>query len=66
MRDGASLIGTIQGDADPDQSIPMLIDWYRTGRLPLEKIEQTFPVDSWKEAVAALHTGATVKAVLVW
>lgn len=66
MRNGASFIGTIQGDANPNKSIPMLIDWYRKGRLPLDQIEKHFPAAAWKDAVDALHEGTLVKAILLW
>ena len=66
MRDGISFTGTIQGDADPDQSIKMLIDWYREGYLPLDKLEKEFPAEAWQDALAALHDGRVLKAVLRW
>lgn len=66
MRDGASFTGTIQGDADPDKSLPMLIKWYREGRFPLDQIEREYPVEKWQDALHALHEGSTVKAVLRW
>lgn len=66
MAAGASLIGTIQGDADPYESIPRLIGWYRRGALPLEKLATMFPAEEWREALRALESGAVVKAVLVW
>lgn len=66
MRDGVHLTGTIQGDADPKKSIPMLIRWYREGRLPLDKLEKRFPVENFEEARKAMHEGTTIKPVLIW
>ena len=66
MRDGASFIGTIQGDANPNESIPMLIQWYRDGQLLLDKMEKEYRVEDWKDAIAALHHGTVIKAVLRW
>ena len=66
MRDGVRLIGTIQGDADPRKSIPMLIRWYREGKLPLEKLEKMFKVDDWEAAKEEMQRGVTVKPVLTW
>ena len=66
MRKGARFVGTIQGNADPVQSIPMLVGWYREGKFPLERMEKTFQVEEWETALKELESGQTVKAVLVW
>ena len=66
MRDGVSLTGTVQGDADPKQSIPMLIRWFREGKLPLEKLEKQFPVAEFEKARQEMGRGEVVKPVLVW
>ena len=66
MRDGVSFTGTIQGDADPYESIPRLIRWYRDGELPLDQMEKTFAAEKWEEALKCLHDGSIAKAVLLW
>ena len=66
MSNGTHLTGTIQGDANPKRSIPMLIKWYREGKLPLEKLEAQFKVEEFDLARDAMHTGAVIKPVLIW
>lgn len=66
MSNGTHLTGTIQGDADPSKSIPMLIKWYREGKLPLEKLEKQFKVEDFQRAREAMHTGEVIKPVLIW
>ena len=66
MRDGVHLTGTIQGDADPRKSIPMLIQWCREGKLPLEKLEKRFKVEDFEQARAEMKEGVTIKPVLIW
>jgi Zn-dependent alcohol dehydrogenase len=66
MRDGVHLTGTIQGDANPEKSIPMLIKWYREGKLPLEKLEKFFKVEEFDQAREEMHEGSTIKPVLLW
>lgn len=66
MRDGVHLTGTIQGDADPKKSIPMLVKWYREGKLPLEKLEKRFPVKEFEQARQEMGTGGTIKPLLIW
>lgn len=57
---------TIQGDADPKKSIPMLIQWYREGKLPLEKLEKRFPVQEFERAREEMGSGSTIKPLLIW
>ena len=62
---GRSLRGTIEGDADPVQFIPQMIDWYRRGDLPLEKLVTTYPFDAINTAITDLADGRTIKPVLL-
>lgn len=66
MSAGVSLTGTIQGDADPAKSLPMLIQWYRDGKLPLEKFQKRFRVEDFDQAVKEMHEGGVVKPILIW
>lgn len=66
MRDGVSLTGTVQGDADPSKTIPMLINWFRKGQLPLEKLVKFFKVEDFDKARGEMHEGSTIKPVLLW
>ncbi|KAK5071076.1 hypothetical protein LTR64_007579 [Lithohypha guttulata] len=66
MRDGVQLVGTIQGDAVASKSIPMLIKWYREGKLPLEKLEKFFKAEDFEQARHEMHAGGTIKPVLTW
>lgn len=63
---GKSLRGSIEGDCDPKVFIPQLIDWYREGLFPMDKIVRTYPFADINEAVAAAHSGAAVKPVLTF
>ena len=66
MRDGVHLTGTIQGDAEPTKSIPMLIRWYREGKFPLEKLEKRFKAKEFEQARVEMEKGVTIKPVLTW
>lgn len=65
MTFGQSIRGIIEGDSAPQTFIPELIQHYRTGRLPLERLIRVFPMSQINEAVEAQHRGACVKAVLI-
>ena len=61
---GQTVRGIIEGDSDPDTFLPVLIDHWRAGRLPLETMIQAFPFDQINPAIAAQHHGDCVKVVL--
>ena len=62
---GQTVRGIIEGDSDPDIFLPQLIEHWRSGRLPLEKLVRTFPFADINAAIAAQHDGDCVKVVLL-
>lgn len=62
---GITVIGIIEGDSHPDSFMPELIDLYRAGRFPIDKLVTTFPFAKINDAVAAQHGGEVLKPVLV-
>jgi aryl-alcohol dehydrogenase len=65
MTFGHSVKGIIEGDSDPDEFLPELMNHYRAGNLPLERMVKTFPFTQINEAIAAQHHGDCVKVVLL-
>jgi aryl-alcohol dehydrogenase len=65
MTFGQSVKGIIEGDSDPDEFIPELIEHFKAGRLPFDKLVKTWPLSQINEAIAAQHHGECVKAVLI-
>ena len=55
-----------EGDADPPTFIPQMIDWYRAGKFPFDRLVKTFPFDEINEAAAASEDGSAIKPVLVF
>ncbi len=62
---GLRIVGTNQGDANPRTFIPQLVELYRNGRLPVDRIVTTFDFASINEASAAAHDGTVIKPVLI-
>ncbi|WP_221793040.1 NAD(P)-dependent alcohol dehydrogenase [Aquisediminimonas sediminicola] len=62
---GHRIIGIIEGDTDMDGFILELIDLYRAGRFPFDRLIATYPLDQINEAVAAQARGDCIKAVLL-
>lgn len=62
---GRALRGIVGGDAAPQLVIPMLLDYWRQGRFPLEKLITPFAFDRIGDAFAAFHDAAVIKPVLM-
>ncbi|NLE82097.1 MAG: NAD(P)-dependent alcohol dehydrogenase [Rhodococcus sp.] len=62
---GITVTGIIEGDSVPDEFIPELVDLYRAGRFPLDKLVTTFPFAKINDAIEAQHRGEVLKPVLV-
>ncbi|MDP1630607.1 MAG: NAD(P)-dependent alcohol dehydrogenase [Caulobacter sp.] len=65
MTFGYTIKGIIEGDSDPDEFLPELMDHYRQGRLPFDRMIKTFPFAQINEAIAAQHRGDCIKIVLL-
>jgi aryl-alcohol dehydrogenase len=65
MGSGLSIRGINTGDSEPDVFIPYLIDLYRQGRFPFDKLIATYRLEDINKAVHDQHDGKVVKAVLV-
>lgn len=62
---GMKVVGITEGDANPPEFIPEMIDLYMAGKFPFDKLCKTFNLDQINEAVAEQHAGTCVKAVLL-
>lgn len=64
MAKGLRVRGVVEGDSVPHLFIPKLVDWWRRGDLPLEKLVTCFAFDDFDAAWAAAAAGTAVKPVL--
>ncbi|GLB29106.1 alcohol dehydrogenase [Lacrimispora amygdalina] len=64
MGEGKSLIGVIEGDAVPKLFIPELLNYYRAGKFPFDKLITYYKFEDINQAFADSHSGKTIKAVL--
>lgn len=62
---GLTIKGIMEGDSDPKTFIPELVDHYKAGRLPFDKLIKTYKLSDINEAVADQHSGECIKAVLL-
>ncbi len=62
---GHTVKGIIEGDSDPDTFITEMIELYRQGRLPFDRLIKTYPLSEINRAIADQHDGKCVKVVLL-
>ncbi|ATB29827.1 NAD(P)-dependent alcohol dehydrogenase [Melittangium boletus] len=62
---GRTLRGIVEGDSVPRRFIPRLVELWREGRFPLERLIQTWPLSRIDEAARASARGEVLKAVLM-
>jgi aryl-alcohol dehydrogenase len=62
---GRTVKGIIEGDAVPQTFIPRLVELWRQGRFPFDRLVETHPLDKINEAEASALAGRTVKPVLL-
>ena len=48
------------------QFIPRLIQYYRDGKLPIDKISKFYKLDDFKTALHDMHAGETIKPILLF
>jgi Zn-dependent alcohol dehydrogenase len=63
---GIAVRGNSVGDGDPQIMLPMMVNMFLDGRLPIDKLIKTFPFNQINEAFAASKDGSAVKATLTF
>ncbi|ETN40992.1 uncharacterized protein HMPREF1541_02924 [Cyphellophora europaea CBS 101466] len=63
---GRVYMGSSQGDSNPTEMIPRLIEHHLAGRLPIEQFVTTYNAENFKEAIEDMRSGKVIKPVLLW
>ncbi len=61
---GRKIRGILEGDAISPIFIPQLIEYYRQGRFPIDRLISFYPMTDVNKAIADTLSGKTLKAVL--
>ena len=64
LMNGRTIKGIIEGDAIPDLFIPKLVELYKHGRLPFDKLITFYPFDEINRAVEDMERRRVIKPVL--
>lgn len=63
---GKSYRGVIEGEAYPLDFVPKLIQYYREGKFPIDKFIKLMDAKDFEQGLHEMHTGETIKPVLLW
>jgi aryl-alcohol dehydrogenase len=66
LQNGKTVLGSIEGDSDPREMIPRLIEMNAAGQFDVDDLVTTYPFSEINSAVADVLAGKVVKPVLVW
>ncbi|MFF7191094.1 alcohol dehydrogenase [Streptomyces sp. NPDC008222] len=62
---GRKVTGILEGDAVPQQLIPLLIRLWQQGRFPFDKLIEVYPLSDIDEAECASRSGNVLKPVML-
>jgi aryl-alcohol dehydrogenase len=66
LQTGKVVKGSIEGDSDPQEMVPRLIELNAAGRFDVDDLVVTYPFTQINTAVSDVLAGKVVKPVLVW
>ncbi|KAF9693258.1 hypothetical protein EKO04_008597 [Ascochyta lentis] len=66
LNSGTAIRGCIEGNTKPSKFIPKMIDWYRQGKFPIEKLSKYYQSEDYEKALTDMHSGSTIKPILLW
>ncbi|HEY2701351.1 MAG TPA: NAD(P)-dependent alcohol dehydrogenase [Pseudonocardiaceae bacterium] len=63
---GRTIHGVTLGDSEPQAFIPTLLDAWRAGRFPIDRLVRTYPFADINKAAEDAASGRTIKPVLIF
>ncbi len=67
MAESRALAGSYLGSAHPERDVPVMIDLWRAGRLPVERLRsRDIRLDAINEAMDELEAGRMIRQMIVF
>ncbi|KAI9739985.1 MAG: hypothetical protein M1818_005041 [Claussenomyces sp. TS43310] len=66
MASGKVVMSSVEGDASSSEFVPKMIQWYRQGKFPIDKLVKFYEVSDFESALTEMKDGTTIKPVLTW
>lgn len=62
----ATMSGVVEGDVVPKLFIPMLVEYYKQGKFPFDKLVTMYPFEELEQALEDMKAGKTIKPVITF
>lgn len=66
MVSGKHYFGAVQGHSKTEEYIPQMIQWWKDGTFPIERLVEVFQYSDFARAVEAMKRGEVVKPIIAW
>ena len=66
MVSGKHYFGAVQGHSKTEEFIPQMVQWWRDGVFPVEKLVKVFDHKDFASAIGAMKRGEVVKPIIAW
>ncbi|GAA5910402.1 NAD(P)-dependent alcohol dehydrogenase [Sporobolomyces salmoneus] len=63
---GKAWRGCVEGNSNPPEFIPFLINLYKEGKFPIDRLSKLYPVEEWDKAVEAMKSGEVIKPIVTF
>ncbi|GAD91859.1 hypothetical protein NECHADRAFT_77081 [Paecilomyces variotii No. 5] len=60
------IVGVIEGRSDPRVMIPQLLQLFREGKFPIDRLAEFYPAYKLPQAIEDLKSGSVIKPILSW
>ncbi len=64
MAEGKTMVGVIEGDAVPQLFIPELVEYYKNGKFPFDKLVKFYDFAEINEAFEDSKNGSVIKPIV--
>lgn len=64
LMEGKSVVGTVQGDSVPQVHIPRLVQYYKEGKFPFDKLVKFYDFEDINQAFEDSKIGITIKPIV--
>ncbi|CAK7230067.1 hypothetical protein SCUCBS95973_007448 [Sporothrix curviconia] len=61
-----SYVGSCMGSSLPETFVPALVEFWRQGRFPIDRLTKTYSYKDVNQAVGDMLSGKTIKPVITW
>ena len=65
MSEGKSMVGVIEGDSVPQLFIPKLVQYYKEGKFPIDKLVKFYELKDINQAFEDSHKSITIKPIII-